>query len=298
MTPPRLERLPGTPAPAASWGPNGRLTGDVWGEPGATSIILLHGGGQTRHAWQGTGERLAAQGYHVIAYDARGHGDSFWEPDGDYSQDAMVGDLVDVVAGSGASEPVLVGASMGGETSLVACGERAVDASALVLVDIAHRLELDGVAKIQAFMSQSPDGFETLDDVATAIAAYQPHRNRPRQLDGLAKNVRQDERGRYRWHWDPRFLTATRDLMERQRRLEASAAALELPTLLVRGALSDVVSVEGVREFLALCPHAESVDVAAAAHMVAGDRNDLFGREVVAFLERVRPAPVQAHRRD
>jgi len=135
-------------------------------------------------------------------------------------------------------------------------------------------------------MNLSPEGFDSLDAVADAIASYQPHRPRPRNLEGLAKNVRLGEDGRYHWHWDPRFRSGERDLDQRQQRLEACARALTLPTLLVRGGLSDILTEEGAREFLEMCPHAEYVNVAGAAHMVAGDRNDIFADAVIKFLGR------------
>ena len=80
------------------------------------------------------------------------------------------------------------------------------------MVDIAPRVEPDGVARIKAFMSQKPGGFDTLEEVADAIASYQPHRARPRSLAGLAKNVRVGDDGKYRWHWDPRFLDRPTDV--------------------------------------------------------------------------------------
>jgi pimeloyl-ACP methyl ester carboxylesterase len=291
-------RLPGTPEPMHFWrGPGGlRLAGDSWGDPTGPLVILQHGGGQTRHAWKGAGETLAAAGYHTVAFDARGHGDSDWAADGVYSQDAMVEDLKCVVAALGNRRPVLVGASMGGGTSLVAIGEDQVDATALVLVDVGPRIEPGGVDKIRAFMNQKPEGFASLEEVAEAIAAYQPHRKRPRNLDGLAKNVRLGSDGRYYWHWDPKFRSIDRDLSKRQQRLEACARQLVLPTLLVRGGLSDVLTEDGAREFLKLCPHSEYVNVTDAAHMVAGDRNDVFDTAVIEFLKRVVPVhgePVQ-----
>jgi pimeloyl-ACP methyl ester carboxylesterase len=281
-------RLPAAPEPMQEWPtPSGlRIAGDVWGDADGPVVVLQHGGGQTRHAWKGTGETLAQAGYRAVALDARGHGDSGWAADGDYTQDAQVEDLVAVLEQLGGDRPVLVGASMGGGTSLVAVGEGHVEAAALVLVDIAPRLEAAGAAKIGAFMGQGADGFATLEDVADAIAAYQPHRPRPRQLDGLAKNVRLGADGRYHWHWDPAFRARTRDLDERHARLEACARRLDLPTLLVRGGLSDILTEEGAQEFLALCPAAEYVNIPGAAHMVAGDRNDVFGEAVVDFLLR------------
>ena len=297
------KRLPGIPDPMHFWPVVGgvRIAGDSWGDPNGPLVLLQHGGGQTRHAWKGAGEKLGAAGYHAVAFDARGHGDSDWAPDGLYGQDVMVEDLKRVVAALGSRRPVLVGASMGGGTSLVAVGEDHVDATALVIVDIGPRIEPEGVDKIQAFMSQKPAGFDSLQEVADAIASYQPHRSRPRTLDGLAKNVRLHADGRYRWHWDPRFRAVPRDLEKRRERLEGCSRSLTLPTLLVRGGLSDVLSEEGAREFLKLCPHSEYVNVTGAAHMVAGDRNDIFGNAVIAFLARVVPAgrePVQpAHAR-
>lgn len=233
---------------------------------------------------------LGAAGYYAVAFDARGHGDSQWSPSGAYSQDLMVEDLALVVQALGDPRPVLVGASMGGGTSLVAAGEQVVDATALVLVDIAHRIELAGVQKINAFMSRNPDGFASLEEVADAIASYQPHRVRPTNLQGLAKNIRLGGDGRYHWHWDPRFLEGHRDLEARQLRLEACLRALRVPSLLVRGGKSDVLTDAGVQEFLALAPNSEYVNISSAGHMVAGDKNDTFGTAVVEFLTRVKPS--------
>lgn len=302
------ERLPGTPEPMRTWaGANGvTIAGDVWGPGDGPLVVLLHGGGQTRHAWKGTGERLAAQGYRVVSLDARGHGDSSWAADGDYLQSSMVADLVavlDQLAGEpgavttdGHVRPVLVGASMGGGVALHAIGDDQLDATALVLVDIAPRIEPDGVKKIHDFMFGAPDGFASLDEVADAIAGYQPHRDRPTDLSGLGKNVRLGPDGRYRWHWDPKFMQGPRDLGTRQAQQERFARNLTVPTLLVRGGLSDIVSPEGAQEFLDLCPHAEYVDVGGASHMVAGDRNDVFSDSVIDFLNRTVPVggqPVQ-----
>jgi pimeloyl-ACP methyl ester carboxylesterase len=284
-------RLPGTPDPMHFWeGVGGvRLAGDSWGDPSGPLVLLQHGGGQTRHAWKGAGELLGKAGYHVVAFDARGHGDSDWAPDGLYGQNAMVEDLKCVVAALGNRRPALVGASMGGGTSLVAAGEGHVDATALVLVDVAPRLEPEGISKIQAFMSLKPEGFSSLQEVADAINSYQPHRGRRANLDGLAKNVRLNADGKYQWHWDPRFRPTRHDLAKRQARLEACAANLALPTLLVRGGLSDVLSEEGAQDFLQRCPHAEYVNVVNAGHMVAGDRNDIFGKAVIKFLSKAVP---------
>ena len=145
-------------------------------------------------------------------------------------------------------------------------------------------------------MQNKPDGFSSLQEVADAIGGYQPHRSAPKNLEGLAKNVRLGKDGRYRWHWDPRFLSKGRDFKKREDRLGACVENLSLPTLLVRGGLSDVLSEEGAQSFRDLCPTSEYVNVTDAGHMVAGDRNDMFASAVIEFLSRTVPVkgePVQ-----
>ena len=265
------------------------LAGDAWGDPSNPLVLLQHGGGQTRHAWKNVGLALGRAGYYAIAFDARGHGDSDWARDGVYSLDIMVEDLCCLIGSFRNPDPILVGASMGGVTSLVAIGEDRVDATALVLVDIAPKVEKTGINRIFDFMHQRKDGFDTLEQVAEAITAYQPHRKRSDDLAGLVKNVRQTEDGKFVWHWDPKFMATPRNIEERTARLETCARELQLPTLLVRGGLSDVLSEDGAQTFLETCPHSEYVNITDAGHMVAGDRNDIFGNAVIEFLSRTVP---------
>jgi pimeloyl-ACP methyl ester carboxylesterase len=276
----------GMPDPMHVWtGADGiRIAGDSWGKPGAPLVLMLHGVGQTRHAWRGTGKLLGDVGYHVVALDARGHGDSDWARNGDYSKDAMVRDLCCIVEANADSEPILIGASMGGITSLLAVGEGHVKARAIILVDVATHVETLGVDRVNMFMAQNPGGFGSLEEVAEAISRYRPHSNPSGDLSGLAKNVRLGTDGRYYWHWDPKLIARQPDSVERRM---LAAQRLTIPTLLVRGGKSDVLSEEGVRKFQELCRHGEYVSVSGAGHMVAGDRNDAFGQAAVSFLKRV-----------
>jgi pimeloyl-ACP methyl ester carboxylesterase len=269
-----------------------RLAGERWGDDEHSQVVLLlHGGGQTRHSWHRTAERLAAIGYRAIALDARGHGDSEWDPEKRYRIDDFVGDLETFVSTLD-EPPVLVGASLGGITALVAEGEHPGTARALVLVDVVVRVEPGGVARIRDFMAAHGDGFASLDEVADAIVAYNPVRKRPRNLDGLRKNVRQRADGRWYWHWDPAFMRIDDEPQRRidPERLAVAASQLTVPTLIVRGKQSDVVSDAGLADMLRLVPHAEAVDVAAAGHMIAGDDNDVFTSRLEAFLARVSAA--------
>ncbi len=271
------------------------LVGDEVGPDDGSPVVLLHGGGQTRHAWGTTLATLGDRGWHALSLDQRGHGDSPWDPNGNYSIDAFGLDAR-AVAQSFDPPPVLVGASLGGLASLIAIGESDEPvARALVLVDVAPSIEREGVNRIGTFMTGNLDGFESLEEVADAIAAYNPHRPRPKNLDGLKKNLRQRADGRWVWHWDPRFVSGnfgspdeTRSSVTRPSRLADAARNVRVPVLLVRGRMSDLLSEEGARDLLELVPHAELADVAGAGHMVAGDRNDAFNDAVVDFLERVR----------
>jgi pimeloyl-ACP methyl ester carboxylesterase len=270
-----------------------RLAADRWEPAGAAlgDVVLMHGGGQTRFSWSATGARLAAAGWRVLSLDLRGHGESDWAPDGDYRIDTFVGDLL-AVAKTLPTAPVLVGASLGGITSLVATGEHPDAARALVLVDIVPRAEQGGVNRIRDFMSARPEGYDTLEEVADAVRAYNPHRQRPVNVEGLKKNLRRGDDGRWHWHWDPRFMRPPREehrLDMQPDRLRDALGHVTVPTLVVRGEQSDVVTQEGIDELVRLLPRATNVTVPGAGHMVAGDDNDVFSREVIDFLANLPP---------
>lgn len=264
------------------------LAADARGPADGAPVVLLHGGGQTRGAWGATADALAARSFRVTALDLRGHGESDWSPDGHYMLDRFADDLRGVIAEVGGA-PVLVGASLGGLTAMLACGEEPrAPLSALVLVDIVPRIERGGGEHVVGFMRGTRDGFDSLEQAADAIAGYLPHRPRPRSLEGLSKNLRQAEDGRYYWRWDPEFVRPRDgwDPEETNRRLSAAAQAVQAPILLVRGTKSEIVSDEALQHFRALLPQAEIAEIAEARHMVAGDDNDAFLGAITDFVAR------------
>jgi pimeloyl-ACP methyl ester carboxylesterase len=294
------------PAAAMFKGAHGNtLVGDVYGEEGPP-VLLLHGGGQTRHAWKKTGDLIARLGRVAYAVDQRGHGDSEWVADGAYQYDDFAADarvLADTLAERGGVRPAVVGASLGGMAALIANSQpgrasgktpgKAQHFSALVLVDITPRVDVEGVSKIQGFMrAQLREGFGSIGEAADAVAAYLPHRPRPRSHEGLKKNLRLHPDGRWRWHWDPRFLEGNRRIgagsHEVEQALVAAAKKVTIPALLVRGASSELVQEEHAKDFLKLVPHATYVDVSGARHMVAGDRNDQFANAIKRFLSHLK----------
>jgi pimeloyl-ACP methyl ester carboxylesterase len=258
------------------------LSGDRWTVDGAKgTVLLLHGGGQTRHSWARTARRLGEARWNVACVDMRGHGDSGWSPDGKYAFDSLVSDVV-TVASTFDEPPVLVGSSIGGAAALVAQGEQNVG-RAMVLVDIALKVEPGGVVRVMEFMTSAPDGFLSLEEAVQVVRAYNPHRKRPPSVAGMRKNLRQGTDGRWRWHWDPNFLQIGGHLDPL--RLSAAARAHPVPTLLIRGQNSDVVSETGMHELLEYMPHARHVEVSGAAHIVSGDDNDIMMSCLFGFLD-------------
>lgn len=264
-----------------------RLAADVWGDESSPPLVLLHGGGQTRHAWDRTGPRLAVLGWRVVAPDLRGHGASGWSADGDYDLGLYAEDVRALVAELG-DRPVVVGASLGGLSALLAAGEAPGAAiRALVLVDVAHRPDPGGVRRIVAFMRRHPDGFAGVGEAAAAVSAHLPHRPRPYDPEGMRNNLRR-QGDRWVWHWDPRMLDSFEGRMDppgMAERLLSAARRADVPILLVRGGISDMVREDVAEQFCAGVPRARRVDVAGAGHMVVYDRNEHFIDAIVPFLE-------------
>ena len=266
------------------------IAASSWGSESDPLVILMHGGGQTRHAWGNTGEVLGLSGFHVLAIDLRGHGDSDWHPDGDYSIDAYKSDLVSILNQLGKSASI-VGASLGGMVAFSLAGDldNGELVNALVMVDIGLYPNEKGSDQIINFMQSGNKGFASLEEASEAISGYLPHRKKPKDNNGLEKNLRLKEDGRYYWHWDPKFIKGRTIKKEIDQKAinKKVAKNINVPTLLIRGALSNVVTQEEVNDFLLAVPHAEFEEIEKASHMIAGDRNDIFAASAIDFLKRI-----------
>ena len=254
------------------------LAGHELGRAGDPPVLFLHGGGQTRFAWDATLRKVADAGWRAAALDLRGHGESEWAPDGDYLLETLATDVA-AYAETAPEPPVLVGASLGGLSSLCYASTSGARVRALVLVDVTIALERSGSQRIRDFMLGHPDGFSSLEEAASAVTAYSDGRHRAARPAGLLKNLRLGPDGRYRWHWDPQVLNGpmTPSPLDRQADLEEHARRISVPVLLVRGVMSDVVSERGVEHLRGVLPQAEVANV-------AGDQNDRFASEILRFL--------------
>jgi pimeloyl-ACP methyl ester carboxylesterase len=260
------------------------LAGETCGKADAPAVVLLHGGGQTRRSWTRAMRNLAAAGYFSLAFDMRGHGDSDWAPDGDYSVGALAGDLMRVLAD--VPQPrAIIGASLGGLASFyaIATADEPL-ATALVLVDVVLRPAQSGSDRIRTFMNAHRHGFATLEEAAEAVNAFDPARRRPANPERLRANLRQRPDGRFYWHWDPQVpehqTPARADL------LISVAPRMTVPTLLVRGEHSEFVDAAGVADMRRHVPQLEVLELAGAGHMITGDHNDAFLSGVGDFLAR------------
>ena len=247
-------------------------------------VLLAHGFGQTRQAWVQTQRRLVGAGHASLAWDLRGHGQSDRNPAAArYAGEQFVDDVGTAAAALGPA-PILVGASMGGLTGLMAQSRDRLF-SAMVLVDITPRWEAAGVERILGFMNAHPEGFDSFEHAAEQIAAYLPHRRERKTPAQLAHLLVARPDGRFAWHWDPRllseFIPSTNDL---QPLIEDACRQLDIPVLLVSGGRSDLVTRQTVEHFLELAPHARHVQLPDATHMVAGDDNDAFADALLHFL--------------
>jgi non-heme chloroperoxidase len=264
--------------------PGLRLAVRRWGSRNGRAVLFLPGGGQTWRSWAATGELLAQEGFDVLLMDYRGHGDSDWSAAGEYDTDTLVADVRCVVA-TLPNPPVVVGASMGGMLGLLAEGE-SDDAllSGLVVVDYAPTRSSAGLSKILDFMAGQDDGFASVEEAAEQIGMFRGSRT-PHDLSGLRAQLRTDSDGRLRWHWDPEFMTGKGvDSMASPDRARAAARGVRCPVLVIRGAISDVVSDSAAVELASLCATSRWLAVPRGSHKLVGEDNDVFGSAVIDFL--------------
>lgn len=268
-----------------------RLEAEAYGS--GPTILLAHGGGQTRYSWRNVAQSQAEKGWRTVAIDLRGHGASDWDPNKDYSLERYGRDIAEVAAALG-GDIYHVGASLGGNAALAAVGRFAPDLfRALVLVDVVPHVDEAGVAEVLGFMGDHLDeGFADLEEASRAVSAYRKQEPRPQgQSTGLARYLRPRPDGRLEWHWDPAFVRGTRPgrlSPEAAQRLEQDLKNITCPILLLRGLDSNLVTDAAEASFRRAVPDALVWHVGDAGHMVVGDNNTQFADDLDRFLSSVR----------
>lgn len=255
-----------------------------WGPPAAPPVVLLHGITGHARTWDDEA-RLLAERRRVLALDQRGHGDSDPAPDGDYGDDALLGDLDAFVHALGLGRVSLLALSLGGRVAINYAGRYPAQVERLVVVDIGPEIAPAGRARVGTLMATAPERFASIEDVIIHMRA-----NAPRYTDAMLRHraqhaVRPLPGGGFTWKYD----RALRDAI-RQGRLRVPAdlwpqwRAIACPTLLVRGAESDVLSDETAKRMIDALPGARLVVVPDAGHTVPGDQPAAFQALLREFL--------------
>jgi len=252
-----------------------------WGDRRLPVVLLLHGFAQTAHSWDFVSLALAGA-YRVIALDARGHGDSDWAVDRDYSLAAHQRDLDHLVEVLDIRFLAVIGLSMGGRSAYTFAARRPELVKALVIVDTGPVGMTAGGRRIRSFV-QLPDERESYEDFVKSVHDYQPLRSIEQIRDTLKFNVRQMPDGKWTWKYDrvlrdPGFRRPTSTPEEGWTHLRQ----IRCPTLLVRGDQSDVLAHETALEMSKTISECTYQVVQRAGHIVPGDNP-------AGFVETVKP---------
>ena len=257
----------------------GRLHYLRWGAPGRAVVLFLHGVNQTCHTWDEIALRLSDR-FAVFAVDQRGHGQSAWAKDGDYGLDAMVGDLIELTGLLTLRRFAVVGMSMGAAHAITLTARRPHNVSHLAIVDFAPRIEQRGADKIGQVLALSWASFEA---AVEQIARFNPRRTLYNIRERLRYSLGERPDGSWGWRLDPALL--------RHPRFRGGAIGpwedveqVRCPTLVIRGAESDVLSPEMAKAMLERLPAARMVTIPGAGHSVAGDNPDDFFTALLPFL--------------
>jgi pimeloyl-ACP methyl ester carboxylesterase len=255
-----------------------------WGEASAPPLVLLHGITGHARTWDDEARLLSAR-YRVLALDQRGHGDSDPAPDCDYSDDALLGDLIAFADTLGLRRLTLVALSLGGRVAINFAGRHPDRVERLVVVDIGPEIAAVGRARVGALMALAPERFACVEDVVVYMRANAPLYTEAMLQHRALHAVRRLPDGGFTWKYD----RALRDAV-RQGRLRLPAdlwpqwRAITCPTLLVRGALSDVLADETAKRMVDELPAARLVVVPGAGHTVPGDQPEAFQALLREFL--------------
>lgn len=258
-----------------------------WGQPGAPSLVLLHGFQSNAHTWD-TFSAAMASTYHVLALDQRGHGDTGWAVDGDYASGSFVHDVVGFIEALQLAPTVLVGHSMGGRHAAMVAADHSKQVRKIVIVDTPAELP----PQIQAMLAQQPatsdtppeETFATFEAVIANGMAQYPLTPEAELRHANYHNLYRDTDGRWRWRWDPMLLVSRRRNRSLQGDLYGYLQRVSCPALLIRGAKSPLLTPEVAQKMLDALPQGRMVEIAAAAHTVNADNAAEFERVTAAFL--------------
>jgi pimeloyl-ACP methyl ester carboxylesterase len=248
---------------------------------------MLHGFAQQAHSWD-----FVALGLrdlcHAIAVDLRGHGDSGWPAPPDYAISDYARDMRTLLEAEGLTRPIVCGLSLGGRVAFDLAAELHEAMRALIVVDVGPSIAPAGRERIRRFV-ESQQVFESFEEMVAYTLKYTRRLRTEQQVRGSLRHAtRQLPDGKWTWKYDPRLRgqrppasAASED------RIWAALARIKCPTLLVRGAESDILSPEVFERMRQTIPESQVAVVEHAGHLVPGDNPAGFVKAVRPFIERV-----------
>ena len=256
-----------------------------WGSLDSPPMLLLHGFAQTCHSWDFVALSLCDR-FRVIVLDQRGHGDSEWAPDGDYSPETQQQDIDGVVEALGLEGLVLMGLSMGGRNSFTYAASHPERIKALVVVDAAPQNQRAGTDNIRRFVQQE-DELDSIDDFVERVRSYNPRRPAEQIRGSILHNLKQLPNGKWTWKYDKLLRSEGRRMGSDPavaERLWGYIESLRCPTLVVRGGASDVIAMDTAEAMRRRIPKGSLATVEGAGHLVMGDNPTGFEKAVTEFL--------------
>ncbi|MGB1733281.1 MAG: alpha/beta fold hydrolase, partial [Acidimicrobiales bacterium] len=255
-----------------------------WGDPSLPTLLFLHGGNQSAHSWDLVSLHLADR-FHIIAPDQRGHGDSEWARDADYSSHAMAADAHAILSHFNIDQPIVIGHSMGGMNTLRLALEQPDLLDRLVLVDVGPELSEAGAKTIRNFVVDNRE-FDDLEDFIQNVQKYDPYRSREHIERTVKYNLLERADGKYISKRDhgPRLATTQMQREQSDRFSLSDASAISQPTLVIRGADSNLFSPEAAQRFAEALPQGQLKTVSDSGHNVHGQNTSGFIAALIPFL--------------
>lgn len=258
-----------------------------WGDPQAPTVLCLHGITQTAHSWDEVAEALAPE-FHLLCLDQRGHGDSQWSPDGSYARGEMAEDVAAIANELGLSSFLLCGMSMGGINSITFTAYHPDRVRGLVIVDVSPEIQAKGVQNIRSFI-QAADELDTFEEFVARAHQFNPRRSLDNIRSRLRHNLKQLPSGKWTWKYDIQLRSAGRGFQANAlESLWDDVARIRCPTLIVKGAESDILSEESAAKMRSAIPGSEVALIPGAGHSVMGDNPEAFVAAVRPFLRACR----------
>jgi pimeloyl-ACP methyl ester carboxylesterase len=268
-----------------------------WGNPGAPPLLLVHGGRDHCRNWDWVAQAMRRD-WHVICPDLRGHGDSQWSPDGNYSMSAYIYDLAQLIHQQNLAPVTIVSHSLGGNICLRYTGIYPDKVRKLVAIEglgpspkmLAERRTKPMAERMTAWIEEQrtlsgrlPRRYPTIEDAFARMQAENKHLSAEQARHLTQQGVNQNEDGTYSWKFD-NYVRMNPPYDMTYGDIETLWARIACPTLLVYGKESWASNPERDGR-LDHFKTAKVVEFENAGHWVHHDRLDAFVDTVRGFIK-------------